>query len=63
MLPKESLEHDYIVATHCEKWNCVLLVLAAQDGADVRVKLRVSEGSEAEFDGVSYPDGGEIRRR
>ena len=60
MLPVASLEKDYIVATHCEGQNCVLVVLAAENEITVKVKLRISEGLKASYDNADYDDGDEI---
>ena len=65
MLPKASLEKEYIVATDCRGRSCVVLVLAVEDGVSVKVQLRIngtgSGTGRAEYDSVFYDDGDEIR--
>ncbi|KAK7089449.1 hypothetical protein V1264_024546 [Littorina saxatilis] len=64
VLPMTSLTKDYVAATHCERRYCVLLVLATEDGAEVKVKLRVGPGDDGgglpHYNNQTYEDGDEI---
>ena len=60
MLPKASLDKEYIVATDCSFRNCVVLVLATEEATSVRVQLRLNGTAEALYGNTYYRDGDSI---